>query len=849
MTLRTAALLPFFSLLQAGVRALDCSGDGIPDIIGQGPGKDCDGNSRPDACDLATRFVLEGVVFEAPTVHSFVAVDLDADGDADLGVIDNPRESYLLFNDGRGFFPSVIEVSYPLNPRTLHGDLDGDGDIDLILGALPYINQGQGKFIEGNRLDLEGRSPLLLGDLDSDGDLDIVGGTPTPPLGEMAAFLQGIGGAFSSPEVLGPSLEARSVCLDDFDADGRNDLGIATDFRVLVLRNRGSLPFDPSGEYTLGNDPGVIFDGDVDADGDTDLVTLNVSGGFPPRNNMSVFANPGDGAFLLPRNYFVPMFPTPVRLVDLDADLDLDVVGVNEDGQSSVFVSWNEGDLGFRVEEVWISPFHIGTLDALDLDGDGDIDIAVSVSTQRRGMIVLLRNTGGGNLQGPPFESEKWGVIALATGDFDGDGDPDVASAGIENPRLSTWVNEGGLRISGVRTLDRNPTDLQTADLDADGDLDLALAAEDVSFFSNGGRGDFEPMAVEEDLPGAHVMAADLDGDGLVDLAATHQRTIRVSLQAEGRGFGEPVIHQLGGFTWSITAAEVNGDGKLDLLAAGQDVEPLLWLLRNRGSADFLVSRSEMRSSPETLEAADLDGDGDVDVALDDQVLEGNGDGTFSPGRTWSGHTGGGMALRDLDSDGDVDVAAARDRQEVAIHFNSGRGFFAEPLNRAAGRVSAVVAADFDGDGDSDLALGREDRGLLVLQNEMEPTNRDCNGNWIPDSCEIAAGLLIDADGDGLADDCGSILFTRGDVDMSIAVDITDAIRILDWLFTGGEPLPCHSSADTDDNAAVDLTDAIFLLRFLFLSGDPPPSPPFPSCGKDPTIDDLGCGSARTCPR
>jgi len=206
------------------------------------------------------------------------------------------------------------------------------------------------------------------------------------------------------------------------------------------------------------------------------------------------------------------------------------------------------------------------------------------------------------------------------------------------------------------------------------------------------------------------------------------------------------------------------------------------------------------------------------------------------------------VALHDLDTDGDVDVAASREDEQLILHFNTGAGSFTGGTNRQAGDVLDMVAVDFDGDGDSDLALGREERGLLVLDNSMDPLHRDCNGNSIPDSCDLAAGVLVDANGDGLADDCGSIPFTRGDVDMSVEVNITDAVRILSWLFTGGEPLPCHSSADTDDNAAVDLTDAIYLLRFLFLSGDPPAAP-FPGCGKDPTIDDLGCRSAKTCPR
>ena len=99
-------------------------------------------------------------------------------------------------------------------------------------------------------------------------------------------------------------------------------------------------------------------------------------------------------------------------------------------------------------------------------------------------------------------------------------------------------------------------------------------------------------------------------------------------------------------------------------------------------------------------------------------------------------------------------------------------------------------------------------------------------------------------------------LFRRGDTNDDGAIDISDAIYVLNALFVQGtEPLPCLDAADASDDGVVDLADGIFLLNALFTGGGPIP-PPSPGCGLDPTADDpqppvngdLGCGSYTACP-
>jgi hypothetical protein len=82
--------------------------------------------------------------------------------------------------------------------------------------------------------------------------------------------------------------------------------------------------------------------------------------------------------------------------------------------------------------------------------------------------------------------------------------------------------------------------------------------------------------------------------------------------------------------------------------------------------------------------------------------------------------------------------------------------------------------------------------------------------------------------------------FVRADVNVDEQHDLSDAVRILLYLFSGGPEITCLEAADADDNGAVEITDAVYLLSYLFTGGREPPAP-FPRCGHDGTADELSC--------
>ncbi len=88
--------------------------------------------------------------------------------------------------------------------------------------------------------------------------------------------------------------------------------------------------------------------------------------------------------------------------------------------------------------------------------------------------------------------------------------------------------------------------------------------------------------------------------------------------------------------------------------------------------------------------------------------------------------------------------------------------------------------------------------------------------------------------------------FQRGDSDAGGAINLTDAVFTLSYLFRAGPAPGCLDAADADDNGAIQITDAIFTLNQLFLGGPQLPNPPG-SCGADPSEDELGCERFQPC--
>ena len=140
-----------------------------------------------------------------------------------------------------------------------------------------------------------------------------------------------------------------------------------------------------------------------------------------------------------------------------------------------------------------------------------------------------------------------------------------------------------------------------------------------------------------------------------------------------------------------------------------------------------------------------------------------------------------------------------------------------------------------------DLRLG-EGSPAIDSGDALDAPADDLDGNARP----CGGGIDMGAH-ERCGDDIPGALFRRGHADPEASLDISDAISILRFLFSGDAEIDCLDAADADDSGEVDITDPIWVLDHLFLGGNAPPAPGPSECGLDPTVDILGCAAPADC--
>jgi len=358
-----------------------------------------------------------------------------------------------------GTFNNRQDFPTGMEPRGMcAGDFDADGDIDLAVTSSNWpnpgqisvlLNNGNGTFTAPSYYTVV-QDPISVygADLDSDNDIDLAVVHNEPNPSHLVILKNNGNGTFSQFASYTPLILGQAVSGGDLDLDGDIDLvmtdGWGSGNNVKVMLNNGNGSFSGPYTYSAGAAANGVIVKDIDNDGDMDIVVANSS-----NDNISVLLNRGDGTFPHLANYTVGDNPTSLYGNDFNGDGYIDIATANYSGDN-ITVIINNGDGTFSSPSGYSTGSYTRFINGGDFDGDGDIDL--TVTTNGADSIVVLLNNGNGTFASAiayNVGESPWGI---ETADFNRDGALDIGCANFDTDNVTIWYNTGAAILEG------NPT-------------------------------------------------------------------------------------------------------------------------------------------------------------------------------------------------------------------------------------------------------------------------------------------------------------------------------------------------------------------------------------------------------
>lgn len=540
-------------------------------------------------------------------------------------------------------------------------DFNGDGldDIAYCDNAKATIRLSAGlSFALPNDFNLGSSvtgAELTVGDVDGDGDPDLILTT-----GTSTVFLVQSLGIIQSTVAYSAVSPNHMATFGDIDQDGDDDLTIFDATTYIVMRRTSATTFVQESPRTGG--PAYAL-ADVDQDGDLDGVCCSSGGGGGTPTPSSVINN-APSTFHISINdglgNFAPAFTlrglgsshiAGARDIDGDGDTDLVAGRCVYYGRGPITPPQMVGT-GFTPTTDYVP------LD-LDLDGDRDVDFGVAQfrSSNSDGTYVFRATV----IPSPP-PGKTWTEPAFV-GDFDGDGDADMVvrtktpSGSISTARFlrhiagGVFVDDGNATGSGTSFMAAGATPLNyhnlITDIDADGDVDIVTCARDMvapilvpgtKVWLNDGAGFFTPgtTSLVDVIPAA---VADFNGDGFVDIVGTTGSKIPVAYFGTGGGAFQPAqagwVVPLNGSSFytanpksSFVVVDYQNDQDPDFIVA---TTVSVYLLQNVGTGFSLIAVTSgttngTLATTRTLEVHDLNDDGQFDIIVNDATTTAGAD-------------------------------------------------------------------------------------------------------------------------------------------------------------------------------------------------------------------------------
>lgn len=280
----------------------------------------------------------------------------------------------------------------------------------------------------------------------------------------------------------------------------------------------------------------------------------------------------------------------------------------------------NDRNGGFSASNLGEAPDRTYSAALADLDRDGNLDLVVSNDSPDRKLLYLNDGKGTFHLSGT-FGSPKWPTRYVTLADLNGDHYPDIIAANRGEPSFVCF-NDGKGRFPSCRELPtQSATIIVAADLDGDGAIDLFVPHRDGGrgqIFWNDGKGNF-PQVTDFGLPKSWVRAAasgDLNGDGRPDLVIGDERQgTFVFLNSGRRQFGDAIpLAPKEQVPYAVAIADLNRDRRPDIVVGYVEKPGSVFFNDGSGTRFREVHWNDGKGALYGLAIADMDGDGWPDI-------------------------------------------------------------------------------------------------------------------------------------------------------------------------------------------------------------------------------------------
>ena len=717
-----------------------------------------------------------------------------------------------------------------------------------------------------------GPSSFAVGDLDGDGDLDILVGDSFFGSPGISVLKNNGDQTFAAPVYYPVPLQevVGGVALSDFDGDGDLDAfaTIRGSFdqmtKIKVWRNNGDGTFAAPIEFPTGQGPAGIVIADFTGDGKPDVITANYGG-----SSISLLRHNGlngqQAGFLPPVTFNATNHAEKIAAADVNGDGILDVVvgeTVDIGPLATLAVMINTGNGNFAAPVIYDAApggrFGSTAVALADLDNDGDVDLIGGGLYENgsidNGAVTIRRNNGNGTFgaaeiilfTNPNFVPNP---KEITTGILNGDGFPDIVAAVPSGRAIEGFVvvnsnGSGGFNTPVYYEASQQTFDVAVVDLDKDGHGDVITVANSsaaVTVHKNLGNGSFPVLTRYEvaSLSDA-VESADIDNDGDIDIVVngvvdivSNDGVVKI-LKNNGNGTFAPAIDYTPTRTFGdMKLRDINGDGFLDLvLAPNACCSPYHFgTALNLGNGTFAptVVTEVFSCGDGTIDAADLDGDGDLDIVLTEEetcagqtdshifIFRNDGNQNFvrMPDIVLHGDLPHGLALADVTGDGRIDIITALSGG-MAVFPGNGNLTFGAPIISTT-RPFKFKMADFNGDGllDVGMILQQDAFGTDLIGTALGNGNgtfqavRTQTGSSVLENLRISNDLEPgDVNGDGRPD---LVVFNYASNDVSVFIGNPDgSLRPHERYGIGNTPI-LGTLADFDGDGRLDVAAAIGL--------------------------------------